>query len=58
MGIAGRRHLGTFKNAVKQGQWEQSLKSGATPAGEACFKKAFKQNLHDILPGAPDGDTW
>jgi hypothetical protein len=44
-----------FKNAVKQEQWEQSLKAVRNPLGKLIFRKVKSKTYTTSLPGAPDG---
>lgn len=47
---------GYFKNAVKQGQWEQSLKAVRPPLGKLVSRKLLSKTFMTSLPGAPDGE--
>ena len=47
---------GLFKNAVKQGQWEQSLKAVRDPLGKLVSRKLLSKTPMSSLPGAPDGE--
>jgi len=44
-----------FRSAVKQGQWEQSLRSVRMPLGEVISRKLIATSYQTALPGAPDG---
>lgn len=45
-----------FRNAVKQDQWEQSLKAVRKPLGKLVLRKVRSQSYRTSLPGAPDGE--
>lgn len=47
---------GYFKTAVKQGQWEQSLKAVRLPLGKLVSRKLLSKTFMTSLPGAPDGE--
>ena len=47
---------GYLKNAVKQGQWEQSLKAVRPPLGKLVSRKLLSKTFMTSLPGAPDGE--
>ena len=44
-----------FKNAVKQGQWEQAIQAVRTPLGKLVSRKVKSTSYQTSLPGAPDG---
>jgi hypothetical protein len=45
-----------FKNAVKQEQWEQSLRAVRNPLGKLISRKVKSKTYTTSLPGAPDGE--
>ena len=45
-----------FKNAVKQDQWEQSLKTVRQPLGEVISRNLSSKTYTKTLVGAPDGE--
>jgi len=47
---------GLFRNAVKQEQWEQSLKAVRKPLGKLISRKVRMKTYKTSLPGAPDGE--
>ena len=47
---------GYFKSAVKQGQWEKSLKVVRSPLGKLVSRKLLNKTYMTSLPGAPDGE--
>jgi len=44
-----------FKNAVKQGQWEQAIQAVRAPLGKLVSRKVKSTSYQTSLPGAPDG---
>ena len=45
-----------FRNAVKQGQWEQSMQSMRKPLGRLISRQVKSKTYSTSLPGAPDGE--
>ena len=45
-----------FKNAVKQDQWEHSLRNVRKPLGNLISRKVKSKTYQTSLPGAPDGE--
>ena len=45
-----------FRNAVKQGQWEQSMQSMRKPLGKLVSRQVKSKTYSTSLPGAPDGE--
>jgi hypothetical protein len=45
-----------FKSAVKQDQWEQSLKTVRQPLGKLVSRNLLSKAYTTSLPGAPDGE--
>jgi hypothetical protein len=45
-----------FKNAVNQGQWEQTLQAVRKPFGKLVTRKVKAKVYRTSLPGAPDGE--
>ncbi len=45
-----------FKNAVKQGQWEQMARAVRHPLGKLVSRKVKTSAYKTALPGAPDGE--
>jgi len=46
----------SFKNAVQQEQWAQSLEARRRPFGRAVSREMKKMTYKTSLPGAPDGE--
>ena len=44
-----------FRNAVKQGQWEQAVQAVRKPLGKLVSRKVKSTSYKTSLPGAPDG---
>ena len=55
-GDSWRAASGYFKSAVKQDQWEQSLKAVRDPLGKLVSRKLLSKTPMSSLPGAPDGE--
>jgi hypothetical protein len=55
-GDSWRAASGYFKGAVKQDQWEQSLKAVRAPLGKLVSRKLLSKTPMSSLPGAPDGE--
>ena len=47
---------GYFKGAVKQEQWQKTLKAVRTPLGKVISRGLKSKSYHTSLPGAPDGE--
>ena len=47
---------GYFKGAVKQEQWQETLKAVRTPLGKVISREVKSKSYHTSLPGAPDGE--
>ncbi len=45
-----------FRNAINQGQWEQSLQAVRRPLGKLITRKVKTKTYRTSLPGAPDGE--
>ncbi len=45
-----------FRSAVKQEQWEQSLRAYRKPLGKLVSRRVKSQAYKTSLPGAPDGE--
>ena len=45
-----------FRNAVKQGQWEQSMQSMRKPLSKLVSRQVKSKTYSTSLPGAPDGE--
>jgi hypothetical protein len=45
-----------FRNAINQGQWEQSLQAVRKPLGNLVSRKVKTKTYRTSLPGAPDGE--
>ena len=45
-----------FRNAVNQGQWEQTLQAVRKPLGKLVTRKVKTKTYRTSLPGAPDGE--
>jgi len=45
-----------FRNAINQGQWEQTLQSVHKPLGKLVTRKVKTKTYRTSLPGAPDGE--
>lgn len=45
-----------FRNAVNQGQWEQTLQAVRKPLGKLITRKVKTKTYRTSLPGAPDGE--
>jgi hypothetical protein len=45
-----------FRNAINQGQWEQSLQAVRKPLGKLITRKIRTKTYRTSLPGAPDGE--
>jgi hypothetical protein len=45
-----------FRNAINQGQWEQTLQAVHTPLGKLVTRKIKTKTYRTSLPGAPDGE--
>jgi hypothetical protein len=45
-----------FRNAINQGQWEQSLQGVRKPLGKLITRKIRTKTYRTSLPGAPDGE--
>ncbi len=45
-----------FRNAIDQGQWEQSLQGVRKPLGKLITRKIRTKTYRTSLPGAPDGE--
>jgi hypothetical protein len=45
-----------FRNAINQGQWEQSLQGVRKPLGKPIARKIRTKTYRTSLPGAPDGE--
>jgi len=45
-----------FRDAVTQGQWEQSLHGVRKPLGKLMSRKVTTTTYRTSLPGAPDGE--
>ena len=45
-----------FRNAVKQGQWEQSMQSMRKPLGKLVSRQVKSKTYSTSLPGAPDDE--
>jgi hypothetical protein len=45
-----------FRNAVNQGQWEQTLQGVRKPLGSLVTRKVKTKTYRTSLPGAPDGE--
>jgi len=45
-----------FKQAVKQDQWEQAVRSVRKPLGKLVSRKLKSASYTTSLPGAPDGE--
>jgi hypothetical protein len=45
-----------FRNAVNQGQWEQTLQAVRKPLGPLVTRKVRTKTYRTSLPGAPDGE--
>jgi hypothetical protein len=45
-----------FKNAVKQEQWDESLKAVRKPLGKTLSRVMKSKTYATELPGAPDGE--
>jgi len=45
-----------FRNAVNQGQWEQTLQAVRKPLGTLVTRKVKTKTHTTSLPGAPDGE--
>jgi hypothetical protein len=45
-----------FRNAINQGQWEQSLQTVRKPLGNLVSRKVKTKTYRTSLPGAPDGE--
>lgn len=45
-----------FKQAVKQDQWEQAVRSIRKPLGKLVIRKLTSASYTTSLPGAPDGE--
>jgi len=46
----------SFKNAVQQEQWAQSLEARRKPFGRAVSREMKKMTYKTSLPGVPDGE--
>ena len=47
---------GYFKGAVKQEQWQETLKAVRKPLGKVISREVKSKSHHTSLPGAPDGE--
>jgi hypothetical protein len=45
-----------LRNAVTQGQWEQSMKAYREPLGKLISRRMNSEAYRKSLPGAPDGE--
>jgi hypothetical protein len=45
-----------FRNAINQGQWEQTLQAVRKPLGTLVTRKLKTMTYRTSLPGAPDGE--
>ena len=45
-----------FKNAIKQEQWEQTVKAVRKPLGKLISRQVKSASYQTTLPGAPDGE--
>jgi hypothetical protein len=45
-----------FRNAINQGQWEQSLQAVRKPLGNLVSRKVKTKTYRTSLAGAPDGE--
>jgi Protein of unknown function (DUF4019) len=45
-----------FKGAVKQEQWQETLKAVRKPLGKVISREVKSKSYHTSLPGAPDGE--
>jgi hypothetical protein len=45
-----------FRNAINQGQWEQSLQAVRKPLGKLITRQIRTKTYRTSLPGAPDGE--
>jgi hypothetical protein len=51
-----REAAALFRNAINQGQWEQSLQGVRKPLGKLITRKIRTKTYRTSLPGAPDGE--
>jgi hypothetical protein len=55
-GESWREAAALFRNAINQGQWEQSLQAVRKPLGKLITRKIRMKTYRTSLPGAPDGE--
>lgn len=46
----------TFRNAVSQEQWQQSLETERKPLGKLFLRRVKSKTYTTSVPGAPDGE--
>jgi len=51
-----KRASAFFRNAITEGQWEQSLQGVRKPLGKLMSRKLKSKKYMTSLPGAPDGE--
>lgn len=51
-----RESAASFRNAVSEDSWEQSLKAVRDPLGQLLSREVLNARFTTSLPGAPDGE--